>query len=165
MYKQPQTASLFCIQHSRLQIEIIIILIKLLSINCLGRYFSRMHISLFFVGKWYMLVDSIIYFQARQRRNDANINSSRTRSSWRWAKWFNLNREIRLNLIYHFNFLAFKTCVSRGGKAHMADALGQTALHFATSKGHLSIVKFIQKYYKVRSILVTIWCISYDLFI
>lgn len=43
---------------------------------------------------------------------------------------------------------AFKTCVSRGGKAHMADALGQTALHFATSKGHLSIVKFIQKYYK-----------------
>ena len=35
----------------------------------------------------------------------------------------------------------------------MADALGQTALHFATSKGHLSIVKFIQKYYKVRSIL------------
>jgi len=30
----------------------------------------------------------------------------------------------------------------------MADALGQTALHFATSKGHLSIVKFIQKYYK-----------------
>ena len=44
----------------------------------------------------------------------------------------------------------------------MADALGQTALHFATSKGHLSIVKFIQKYYKVRPILVSVWFIQYS---
>ena len=44
----------------------------------------------------------------------------------------------------------------------MADALGQTALHFATSKGHLSIVKFIQKYYKVRPILVGLWFIQYS---
>ena len=47
----------------------------------------------------------------------------------------------------------------------MADALGQTALHFATSKGHLSIVKFIQKYYKVRTNPVSIRYITYYQFI
>lgn len=42
---------------------------------------------------------------------------------------------------------AFQTCISRGGKGHLCDALGQTSLHLATSKGHLNIVKFISKYY------------------
>ena len=42
---------------------------------------------------------------------------------------------------------ALKICLARGGKANCCSALGQTALHLATDKGHLQTVFFLSRFY------------------
>lgn len=43
---------------------------------------------------------------------------------------------------------ALMICIQRGGKPNLYNAIGQTALHLATDRGHFRIVDYICKYYE-----------------